>query len=163
MNSDNSGRDSRLDEFARSISRSASSLNSDDVANGLRERMDELELRLEEFGRARKLQEELQDYVADLKQELGDLRRYRLIVTIVTTSVAVSFFVLIVGCMIVRPKWFVALDGALQVPLLVALIGGSVFLLTILLKGVYRTRTDRNTDDMLPEHIKAILQMLPKQ
>ena len=137
------------------ISADAEAVNTSNELNSLRDRIDSLELLVEEFGQARELQDAIRSYVTDLKEELADLRNYRFWVTAISVSMAATLFGLLVGCMIAKPKWFLDLDGALQVPLIVALGGGAVFLMSLCLRGVYRSRHERNQGEMLPEIIKV--------
>lgn len=135
-------------------------LNADRVEDegeleALRERLDSLELLVEEFGQARELQSEIQEYVRDLKEEVADLRNYRFWVTAVSVTMSISLFAILIACVISRPAWFLDLDGSLQVPFLLALGAGSVYLMSLNLRGVYRSRHERNHGEMLPEVIKA--------
>ena len=128
----------------------------------LQDRINTIETMVEEVGRARELQDTLQEYVSDLKDEVKDIRKYRFWVTFFSTTMSITLFGLLIACMIYTPAWFLALEGNLQVPLIIALGGGSVFLMSLNLRGVYRSRHERNHGDFLPEPVKAGLEAFRK-
>jgi hypothetical protein len=155
--------DEPLDDIGnlrRSISSSASRVPESVDISGLKDRLDALELLIEETGRSRALQDEVQSYIKDLKEEHADLRQFRFIVTTASATMSVSLFVLLFLSVICQPKWLVSLPPSLQVPFLVSLGGGSVLLMAILLKGVYRSRSERNQEDLLPESIRVAFETL---
>lgn len=73
MNSDenepNSPLGRGLQALMDDIKANADSVGDDDSLDSLKERIDSLELLVEEFGQARELQNELGEYVRDLKSE----------------------------------------------------------------------------------------------
>jgi hypothetical protein len=139
------------------IEANASTIRDDETLASLRERLDAVELLVEEVGRTKDLQDEVTDYVADLKAELNDLKNFRWWVTAFSAGMSVALFLVLLACVISRPDWFMALDGPLQVSVLAGLGAASVFLMSMLLKGVYRTRQDRNNDEILPEHLRQVV------
>ncbi|MEJ1998842.1 MAG: hypothetical protein P8X76_12020, partial [Maritimibacter sp.] len=112
---------------------------------------------------ARELQIALHDYVRDLKEELADLRNFRLWITTFSFVMSLGLYFLLFNCMVMHPQWFVALDGHLQVSLIAAIGGGAVLLMSLLLRGVYRSRHERNHGEMLPEAVKIGLEALRPQ
>lgn len=156
MNSSSNEPPGNIADLRDSIAQNAESLNPDHEIEGLRTRLDEVELLIEEFAQARALQGAVSDYVADLRAELDDIKRFRWWVTLTSGLMSISLFCLIIYCAAYSPEWFVNLDASAKVPFLIACGGGSVFLMSILLRGVYRSRSDRNKDEILPEHFKQI-------
>ncbi|MBC6440096.1 MAG: hypothetical protein GDA49_06745 [Rhodospirillales bacterium] len=141
------------------IDREAASLSPEDPDNEmgeLRQRLDDVGLLVEEVFQAKELHRSVSRYVEDLREELKDLKRFRLWTTVFSVVMSWLLFLLIGYCVAFAPEWFVALDGSVKVPFLIACGGGSVFLMSILLRGVYRSRSDRNRDEILPEHLKQI-------
>lgn len=74
---------------------------------------------------------------------------------------SVCLFLFIILISLNPPIWFSKLDSEFQTPLILSLGASSVFLMAILLRGVYRTRSDRN--DILPDHLKQLLDVVNKQ
>jgi hypothetical protein len=144
------------------IAADAGRIESTDGLASLRDRIDSLELLVEEFGQARELQNALQEYVEDLKQEVADIRNYRFWVTAFSMLISVSLYALLITCMVSAPKWFMALNGQLQVSLVIALGGGSVLVTSLVLRGVYRSRHERNHGEMLPEAVRIALETMNK-
>jgi hypothetical protein len=77
----------------------------------------------EQFGRAQNIQDEVSDYVSDLKDELRDLKNFRFWVTVFTTLMSVALFLIFLHCVLNRPDWFNNLNGTLQVSVLAGLGG----------------------------------------
>lgn len=157
-NSDENGSQPNIDEIDAAIEANASEVPEANAVDGLRDRLDRVELLIEEFGRAVELQDQVSEYVSDLQEELADLRLYRFWTTIITVTMSCLLFAVLIGCVWVRPDWFLALEGKVQVSLIAALGAGAVFLMSILLRGAYRSRSDRNSDEMLPESLRAVLE-----
>ena len=149
-----------LSALMADIQRDAEKIGDEGEIQALRDRLDSLELLVEEFGQARELQNQIKDYVKDLQEEVADIRNYRFWVTAISVLMSVSLFSLLIACTVTKPTWFLELDGTLQVPLLVALGAGSVFLMSMILRGVYRSRHERHEGDYLPEAIKAALEAM---
>ncbi len=52
---------------------------------------------------------------------------------------------------------FWLISDTARATLVVALVGGAITLLVVLLRGSFRTIAERNKDDMVPEHLKKML------
>ncbi|MEJ1990842.1 MAG: hypothetical protein P8X50_03755 [Maritimibacter sp.] len=164
MSSEDSDRsEASIGAVLEDIKENAKSVKTGDEVASLKERIDALELMYEEFGQARELQIALHDYVRDLKEELADLRNFRLWITTFSFVMSLGLYFLLFNCMVMHPQWFVALDGHLQVSLIAAIGGGAVLLMSLLLRGVYRSRHERNHGEMLPEAVKIGLEALRPQ
>lgn len=162
MTSDSSAPQGDLAALKSDIEQDAASLSPKNEVDNLRERLDTVELLIEEFSQAREMQSSISDYVSDLKGELADLKKLRLWVTIASGLMSISLFGVILYCVVYAPTWFIGLDASAKVPFLIACGGGSVFLMSTLLRGVYRSRSDRNKDEILPEHLKQVRDAISK-
>ncbi|WGI22423.1 hypothetical protein [Amylibacter sp. IMCC11727] len=164
MSSEDNGRKTKsgIQAIIGEIAANAGEIASTERDNSLRDRIDSLELLVEEFGQARELQNELKEYVSDLKEEVADIRNYRFWVTTFAMVTSVSLFALLISCMVMKPEWFMNLTGQLKVSLIIALGGGSVFLTSLVLRGVYRSRHERNHGEMLPEAVRIALETMNK-
>lgn len=161
MASDSSDSEFNISDNRDTISHDAGKIPpyNDDIAE-IRKRFDELEL-LNEQNIAKELQTKLSEYVTDLKEELKDINRFRFWITLISVIMSVCLFLFIILISLNPPIWFSKLDSEFQIPLILSLGASSVFLMAILLRGVYRTRSDRN--DILPDHLKQLLDVVNKQ
>lgn len=157
ISDNNDPNDTQLTDLLRNIAEDARNVGSSDDIDSLKDKIDSLVLLAEEFGRARELQNSLSEYVQDLKNEVSDIRNYRFWVTSIFVVMSVMLFAILIACMVAKPIWFMELDGALQVPLIISLGGGSIFLMSLVLRGVYRSRHERNHGEMLPEAVRVAL------
>lgn len=160
MDSDKSGQGKKpsIADLIDSIQENAKSVSTNTEIASLTDRIDALELLVEEYGQARHLQQELREYVSDLRGEVGDIRNYRFWVTAFAWLLSVGMFFLLFLLIVSSPVWFSKMDDHLQAPLFIALITGAVVLMVILLKGVYRSRQERNHGEVLPEAVKVALE-----
>lgn len=161
MNSDSSKPDKiRVDRGA--LNRNAAGVrggsSSEETIEALKDRVDSVELLIEQYGQKTELLDSLSSYISDLRSELNDLRNFRFWTTIFAVLMSATLFLLLVVCFIARPDWSMMLDGRYQATLIVALGTGSVLILSILLKGIYRSRAERNDGDLLPESVKMIIE-----
>lgn len=98
----------------------------------------------------------LNEYVVDLKNELRSVRFIRF----VTVVFALSFAALLAAVMICvvffeRQSFFWFNSNAFPV-LIIGTVSGTVLLYISLLKGSFRTISDRHKDDLMPEHVKEV-------
>lgn len=154
--------DREFEALLDAIKADAATVADGTAIDSLRERIDSLELLVEEFGQARELQNDLGEYVRDLKYEVSDIRKFRYWVTALSIVMSVVLFSLLVVYVVITPKWFLVLDGSLQVPFIISLGAGSVYLMSLNLRGIYRSRHERNHGEMLPEAVKVGLEALRK-
>ncbi len=145
-------------EISATLQANANTAKIDQHSSSIETRLDKIEGMIEEVGLAHSLQTEMKDYIIDLKGEVKDIRNYRFWTTVYASLVSFSLFALLLHSMIMEPNWFMKLNGKLQVTLLTTLGGGSIFVLSILLRGVYRSRTERHEGGMLPESLKVALE-----
>jgi Flp pilus assembly protein TadB len=147
-----------LDDVLNSISTDAEKLADEPSESSLRDRVDAFEQMFDEISRARQLQDALAHYLADLREEVADLRQYRFFITGFSWMISILLFFLVYCLVSGGADWFEKLDGKLQVPLVVSLLVGAVVIQIVLLKAVYRSRQDRNNGGMLPEAVRIGLE-----
>ncbi|MCH2180332.1 MAG: hypothetical protein MK106_16190 [Mariniblastus sp.] len=147
-----------LEEVLGAIKRDAKSVPLSDDLDALKERLDRVEYLVEEVGRARQLQIALQDYINDLTVETEEIRKYRFWITAFAWLAAVGMLALDFFMIVSEPEWFRNLDGKLQVPLMISFVTGSVVLWVILIKGVYRSRNERHSGEVIPEPVRLALE-----
>lgn len=145
--------DSTLDAMATD----ASSVSDSPTDSALARRLDEVELLIEEVALSRELQKNVAEYVDDIRAELTDLRNFRLWATTFAILAAVGLFSMLVFLIIASPDWFLSLDGKFQFAAMASFGGGSVVLFSMILKGLYRSRNERHQDELVPEHIRTIV------
>ena len=157
MTSDSNAPQGDFAQLKSQIAENAASLSPENEVESLRERLDQVELLIEEFSQAREIQTELGEYIQDVKQESKDIRNYRFWLTVFALLMSASLFGMLCYCVFTAPEWFQKIEATTKIPFLIAVGGGSVFLMSLLLKGVYRSRNDRNKDDLLPDHLRQMI------
>ncbi|WP_299973088.1 hypothetical protein, partial [Devosia sp. 66-22] len=123
----------------------------------LAQRLDRVELAIEQASLSAKYTDAFAEYCVALKRDQEALTAIRWI--------AVAFsFVFIVALLVVLWRFvfgsgvlFWLVSDAARTALIVALVGGAITLLVVLLRGSFRTIAERNKDDMVPEHLKTLL------
>lgn len=146
----------RLDEDSESLADNS-------LGNTESYQKDYIEFLTEEAMRKQRLTDEVTDYIQDLKEELKSLQWMRLFTVLLAFFMSKALFGFVAFLLIFSPEWFVKLNASFQAPLIISFIGGAVFLVSLILKGVFRTRSDRNKDEVLPEHIKTVLEVIKDQ
>lgn len=123
----------------------------------LSERLEKVEILIEDLGQFRQYKEELTDYIKELRTELEHIQ------TIRKCSIfsGAAIVLLLIGsflCVIFFDNDIIRLfpDYALGAFVL-STVAGPIFILSVIIKGSFRTISDRNKDEMLPPHIKALL------
>lgn len=154
----------RLFELLKSIRQNPGYENVDatneELLIALQDRIDAVEALVEDFGQQHKLEAEVASYVEDLRKDSRQIRSIRRWAAMLTGVFSVGLFLLLVALIVFEPIWFVSVNSGLQVPLLVSLAGGAVVLVSLLLKGAFRTRSERNADEFLPDNLKTIIEAL---
>lgn len=124
----------------------------------LREKVDGLDLLVEKINQREALAENLSEFIRDLKEELQDIKSMRRYAVWASFFVSTSLFLFVFFLVFWSPVWFLSIGGSLQVPLLLSFTGGSILILAIVLKGLFRSRADRNLDNYLPESLKPLVE-----
>lgn len=136
----------------------SASTNAGDKTAKILERWSELELLLERSGRQDKLVSELENYVGDLRSEAGLAGKMRVIMVGAALAYVVFINSLMV-CMLFYHKLFLLILGDYgRVALIVGAISSTVVLIAKTLVGLFRTHGDRNKDDVLPPHVRELME-----
>lgn len=157
--------------------------SSEESIRALRDEIDAMMLEFERAGNTGEYQSNIADYIKDLRDELKSIKFMRNTATFVTLAAAGIIFYWI--CKYLGYYWtrispnvdklskaevntlekiyaLNQVDPTLQATVFVSLISAGVFLLTILLRGLYRTRNERNVGEMLPEALRIATQAIKK-
>lgn len=118
----------------------------------------DVELLLERMGKQDELVSELQNYISDLRAEASIIGRMRKFM--VAASIAYVIFVnMLLLCMLFYHQiFFLVLGNYGKTALIVGVFSSSVVLVVKILAGLFRTHGDRNKDDVLPPHVKALIE-----
>jgi hypothetical protein len=119
--------------------------------------LDALELAIEQASLSSKFTDAFTDYCVSLKRDQDALTTIR--------WVAVGFSFVLILLLMIGLVIFVFFSGAMfwlisdtaRATLVIGLVGGAITLLVMLLRGSFRTIAERNKDDMVPEHLKTML------
>ena len=156
---DSTGRPRRtkFDRIRRSPEAAAAA--ADDLDSGdITKRLDDLELRLEQVALAESYLGAFKDYCVSLRADQEALTWIRWVAVIF----AFFFIVLMVGglafFMFFRGALFWMISDISLAAIVVGVLGGAAGILLALLKGSFRTIAERNNDDVVPEHMKALLE-----
>lgn len=156
----NSGRDKYFDDLLDRVDEDSENLANNLSGEDEDNQRDYLEFLTEESMRRQELTDLVTEYVKDLKDELKSLLWMRIFAVLLAFLMAKVLFGFVAYLLIFTPGWFANLNTSFQAPLIISFIGGSVLLVSLILKGVFRSRSDRNKDEVLPEHIKAVMDMM---
>ncbi|MEO1191620.1 MAG: hypothetical protein AAFY02_07685 [Pseudomonadota bacterium] len=129
------------------------------ASDTLLDRLDALEVVIEEVRRRKKLDDSLADYISDLRQEMQEIKLIRRWSISLSVFVSLILLVTAVYCATATPIWFLNVPSYLQAPFLASLIIGAVLLLSLIVRGAFRGRADRNKDDLLPPNVKELFEM----
>jgi hypothetical protein len=122
----------------------------------LAKRLEDLEILIEKVSLGARFGQEFTDYCSALKNDQKALTAIRWI------AVGAAFFLIILLLagltyfMFGRGVLFWLVSDASKATIIVAVIGGSIALLIVILRGAFRTIAERNNDDVVPEHMKAL-------
>jgi len=98
------------------------------------------------------------EFVDESKQELVHLKRYRLAV-VVFSGLLIAFLLGFLVCAVFRDKWFFLLLGPYtRSAIILATLAGTIVLVTVVAKSVFKSSSERFKDELLPPHIKEIIE-----
>ena len=120
-------------------------------------RLEKLELMIEQVGLTAELSVQLTEYISDLRQETASLRSIRRIVLCGAGGLVLTLLIFMAYIMLWRPILFFAFGPAARVALITSTIVGAVFLIAIVLKGVFRTIADRNAEEPMPPSLQLAI------
>lgn len=126
----------------------------------LGERLDRVEMLIEDVGVAKNVLVELDQYVADARGELESIKCIRFLTVaagFITMLVLLGTFVCVVYF---SDTWVMATEPYSRGEFVLATVGGTITILIVLLKGSFRTIGDRHKDDPMPEGIKEAISLV---
>lgn len=129
-----------------------------DVSEQLAARIDKVEWLIEQTGRSAELTAELEGYVKDLRAELQSLRTIRFLILTGSTFLGATLLIFAGYVILCRPLLLWSLGSPARVALIAGSMAGAVLLATLVLKGVFRSIADRNTESMLPPNLATMIE-----
>jgi hypothetical protein len=130
------------------------------ISETLKRRLDEIELLAERIGQTDLLTDAATEYFRESTKELEHLRWYRMATMIVAAGLLVFLLILLTRILFYHQVWFYLQGPITRSSLIIGTLGGSIILMTVILKGVFKASSDRSKDDGLPEHLKAALEIV---
>ena len=132
----------------------------DSISETLKRRLDEIELLAEKIGQTELLTGAATEYFRESTKELEHLRWYRMATMFVAACILIFMLLLLTNILFYHQVWFYLLGPITRSSLVIGTLGGSIILMTVILKGVFKASSDRSKDDGLPEHLKAALEIV---
>ena len=121
-------------------------------------RLDRLEVFAEQAGLQARLVADVNDYVKSLKAEVDALYWIRIGAIAFAGMFCLALCGGAVTAFIYEPRWLTNSRTHAVPAILIASVGASVALIALVLKGVFRAIADRNKDELLPEHLKVVME-----
>lgn len=124
----------------------------------IEERLDSLEVILEGAGQTSELVISFNLYLSDLRREVVSVRRIRFwlivlsIAFIVGTNFSVYFLMFHHGAL------FGISDYYFKSAVFIGMLTASVVLLSIMLKGAFHSLAERHKEEMIPPHLKEVME-----
>jgi hypothetical protein len=129
----------------------------DSIPEAFKRGLDEIELLKERLGQTERLTDVVTEYLRESTKELQQLRLYRS-GTMVTAAALLLFLVGLLSVILFQHQvWFYFMGPFTRSAIIVSTLGGSIILMTVALKGVFKAASERSKDDAIPEHVKAVL------
>ncbi len=123
----------------------------------LGDRLDKLEFAIEEISRASKFVDGFTEYCDALKKDQVALTWIRWISLAVAGLMICGLYILLCYVMFARGVSFWLLSDTAKAGMFAAVVAGSITILVVVLRGSFRTISERNKDDLVPEHLKTVL------
>lgn len=123
------------------------------------EKLDALVLLIEQLGRNVELRSRFEDYVNDLRDEVKQTRSFRTLVFWLSISISLTLVGSVLALIFVSPTWFVIVRPHLQIFLITSMVLSAVVLFSIIIKGTFRSRLDKNSDEIIPEPVKMLYEV----
>lgn len=127
-----------------------SEVNSAQIA----ERLDRVELLIEDLGVAKNVLVQLDRYVTDARSELSSIKQIRFWSVVACYATILLLLGVFVCNLYFTQTWIAGSREYVQGAFLIGTVGGAITLLIVVIKGAFRTISDRHKDDPLPEGLK---------
>jgi hypothetical protein len=144
------------EEDLSAISAHGKTLDELTVPKEIEERLDALELAIEQAGRSAALVVKVDSYVSDLQADIRALRTTRLFLVIITLFFIVCVNVSVFYLLFHHGAWFWLQEAYFKTAMVVGDLTSSVVLLSIMLKGAFHSLSERTKDDTVPPNLKEI-------
>jgi uncharacterized integral membrane protein len=128
------------------------------AVDALSRRMDDIELALEGIGRSQTFVEEYAKYCVAMRRDAEELTRIRWFALVGAALMMLAFMIAVMKLVFFTDSWFWLAGSSWKSAEIVSLVAGSVGLMIVILRGAFRTISERNQDDIVPEHLKTILE-----
>jgi hypothetical protein len=129
------------------------------VTSAMADRLDKVELLIEQMGRNTHYVQTFNDYVSGLKSELRILRWIRILAVLLATVFIFTAFGTLLCILFYHKGWFWTLGTYDRAALIVGSLAACVVILSILLKGAFKALSDAEHGEIVPEHLKLALQV----
>ncbi|MEH2504012.1 hypothetical protein V1290_002823 [Bradyrhizobium sp. AZCC 1578] len=144
------------EEDLSAISAHGKTLETPAVPKEIEERLDALELAIEQAGRSAALVVKVDHYVSDLQADLRALRTTRFFLVLLTLLFVGAVNGTVFYLLFHHGAWFWLQDVYFKTALVVGSLTSSVVLLSIMLKGAFHSLSERTKDDSVPPNLKEI-------
>jgi hypothetical protein len=130
------------------------------LGSELETRLNDAEYLLEQLGQTKLLTETASEYFRQSTIELVHLKYYRLAATIGAALMLVFLLGLLVCVIFFHQIWFFLQGQVTRSAVIIGTLTGSIILMTVILKSVFKSASDRSKEDMLPPHLKDALEIV---
>lgn len=130
------------------------------IPEGIEERIDALELAIEQAGRSAALVDKVDKYVDDLRADLRALRLTRFFLVLLTILFIGAINGAVFYLLFHHGAWFWLQESYFKTAMVVGTLTSSVVLLSIMLKGAFHSLSERNKDDSVPPNLKEVFDAL---
>jgi hypothetical protein len=156
-----SGSDQPKPDFSsiRSTAQADAASATGSTDSDLRDRLDKLELALEQISINAQFIEAFTNYCRSMRVDVITL----IIMRIVVVALAILMILGFVGltCFVLFWDWrqFSSISDSVKGTMFVSVVAGSIAILLVLLRGTFRTVGERNKDDIVPDHLKELMDL----
>jgi hypothetical protein len=121
----------------------------------LQERLDQVELLIEQVGKTGQLVANLTTYLDDLRGEISSIKMMRRVAFFFALGF-IAAIDLLGWYLLFKNTWFRYQETYFKGAVIVAIITATVVLLSIILRGAFQSISARHKDEMLPPHVKEL-------
>ena len=135
----------------------AKNFDNNDYLKELEYKVSKLEFLLEESSKNKDYIQVLSEYTKELKSETRFYKWMRIFM-IAFSLIFVIFLLSLLVCVVFYHQILFYFQGPyFRSSLLIAIIGGSVVITSLILRGVFRLATERHADEEFPPHIEKMI------
>jgi len=138
------------------IAEHGKTLETPTIPTEFEERLDALELAIEQAGRSAALVVKVDNYVSDLRADIRSLRTTRFFLVLITLLFIAGINTAVFFLLFHHGAWFWLQEAYFKTAMVVGSLTSSVVLLSIMLKGAFHSLSERTKDDTVPPNLKEI-------